>query len=93
MTMELKGMMALQVKEALAEENFVVEPENCSAVVMMRWEVETQPGHVALTHLMQQAAAGAADIVAAVVFPLPTEQHRLVAVNQWHDQDLEDEDC
>ena len=39
MTWESKGMMALKVKEVLAEENFVIEPENCSAMVMMRWEV------------------------------------------------------
>lgn len=69
------------MKEVLAEKDFVVEPENCSAMVTMIWEVETSPGHVASMHLMQQAAAGAADIVAAVAFPLPAGQHRLVAVN------------
>lgn len=64
----------------LAEKNFVVELENCFAMVMI-WEVETLPGHVASMHLMQQAGAGAGDIVAAFAFPLLTEQNRLAAVN------------
>jgi hypothetical protein len=82
LTRESKGVMVLQVKEALAEKNFVVEPGNCSAMVMI-WEVETVQGHVASMHLMQQTAAGAADIAAgaAIAFPLPAELHRLVAVN------------
>jgi len=72
----------------LAEKNFVVELENCSAMVLMIWEVETLPGHVATMHWRQQAAAGAGDIVA---FPSLTGQHRFAAVN-WYDLDLEDED-
>lgn len=65
----------------LAEKNFVVEPENCSAMVLMIWKVETLPGHVATMHWMQQAAAGAGDIVAAFAFPSLTGPHRFAAVN------------
>ena len=83
---ESKGMMMLQVKQVLAEMNFVVEAGNCFVKVMMIWEVETVPGHVASMQLMQQTvavAAGAVDIAAdaAVAFPLPVGQQWLAAVN------------
>lgn len=79
MTSESKEMMVLQGKQILAEMNFVVEPGNYFAEVMI-WEVELVPEHVESKHLSQNAAAAEdnAAAAAAVAFPLPIGLHRLV---------------
>lgn len=68
MTSESKEMMVLQVKQILAEMNFMIGPGNFVL------------DHVESVHLLQQAAVAAVEYNAAdaVAFPLPIGLHRLV---------------